>query len=503
MKKLKIFCAFLLAFAMTLPPYTEYALAEITSMREKAALTDSKENLNLVTQNEEEDTTTVTDTPTVDEEEYYADYVMFNYDYINALNYLYSLPYISKDISHFGEISIDMSTSSATYTMSYGTGMYYLFVYDAHKAPHYISAPAWFALQQVTSSDVRFFVESTPTEMGISDFPHYQLYNIARDSWTKEEIPINQTTVSYSLGGQTVLGTTLASASENNSTATLVFDTAAISGLNTVEFYYPEITYTYDEYSKEVKLLIHDVNYVDESVITAIGKLAGVYNTAMNRMVSFSAKHQIETTSTEIKFTLSDGYYLYGEVDDSLRDQLSLSLSTRTVDEVYNEDFYYDYVEDLHIIGVMYDDWSDPNQLDPNRLNKFYEYNVYYKDYENLAEQYLEVEGASEIYIPETVVEAHITQHFDVSTDFLRNADNYDEEKSAYRYLTFFGIGSSPLTVTAIQQTNDMYVVTCIDDGGIEFLLTMQITDSENYKYLSCVFSNEADRLYVQSIKSQ
>lgn len=146
--------------------------------------------------------------------------------------------------------------------------------------------------------------------------------------------------------------------------------------------------------------------------------------------------------------------------------------------------------------GILYHNWTSPDQLFATYMMQFYEYNVVKDNYDELVQQYGTVIFSEEEYlaIPADIYEKYIRDCFGADLPVLNTVWEYDRENNVYRIDDYFsGLSSYDVTITDYTEDNGLMTVkyTSVYYNGKIHHRIMKAQQCENgWQYLSNGFDN-------------
>ena len=167
------------------------------------------------------------------------------------------------------------------------------------------------------------------------------------------------------------------------------------------------------------------------------------------------------------------------------------SNSTHDLNELELQDYFTKYIQPLCIIGGTWESWDDAMELPVEQLINFYEYNVYYEEFEEIhlptivanPERY---EMIPMVSIPAEEVESFISSYFKVDESFLRTSECYMEAENAYTFPIDFGIGGGlGLVITEVIDNGALRTFSCEGEGSNTLSLTVEIISDDQFTYIS------------------
>lgn len=143
--------------------------------------------------------------------------------------------------------------------------------------------------------------------------------------------------------------------------------------------------------------------------------------------------------------------------------------------------YFRKYIEPYYIAGMMYSTWSDPEEIQVEKLMRFFTCNEY-DNYYNALEDPLDTSSA----VPAEIVEGYITRYFDVDPEYLRTAQNYHFWYDSYRWMENGGIGGGPgVTIERIEKDGERWKFICRDEVGNLLSVTLRVEDENNFRYIA------------------
>ena len=181
-------------------------------------------------------------------------------------------------------------------------------------------------------------------------------------------------------------------------------------------------------------------------------------------------------------------FFLTGCTNLEKTDSLGTSQTEEILQTPTNTDLehlYNDYFYPVFLSSISASTWNDPTELSPNNFVDYYIATRYYQP-----GKALERNTEQEDIVSSQELEAFVFNHFDISSDFLKQADSYDPDKDIY-VLGYLG-GAASSKVVDIARSDDILTlsfeyyspadeITIIRTGT----LNIQI-ENDGYKYISC-----------------
>ena len=126
--------------------------------------------------------------------------------------------------------------------------------------------------------------------------------------------------------------------------------------------------------------------------------------------------------------------------------------------------------------------WENANDANPYWLLKFYQYSGNLYDYDSKGKH-------RTYYYNQEKVENFIMKYFDVTSDPLKESDQYDKDKNAY-CLSGINGGEVPTKITGANQQEDILTINyeILDiKGEVSYIceINIKLIDKDNYKYMS------------------
>ena len=167
------------------------------------------------------------------------------------------------------------------------------------------------------------------------------------------------------------------------------------------------------------------------------------------------------------------------------------SNSTYELDDSENIIFFEKYIQPLYIVGGTSKTWTNPNELTVEQLIKFYEYNIYYKNFEkvflpDIIENPDKYKNITTVTIPAEDVEQIIMSYFKVDSTLLRTSERYIESENVYTFPIDFGIGGGPgLSIIQVEDSENIRTFLCEGEGTNTISLTIEIVSENQFFYIS------------------
>lgn len=151
------------------------------------------------------------------------------------------------------------------------------------------------------------------------------------------------------------------------------------------------------------------------------------------------------------------------------------------------QELFRKYIEPYYIVGLLYDTWSSPEEIEVDRLINFYKYNAY-EDYCHALQQ--EHSDTTQSFIgtpvPAEILESYLMSFFEVDSAYLRSADNFDASSSCYLFPDEFGIGGGAgVNIERVEKNSDTLKFVCRDMVDTEYSVTVKIVDDNRFVYVS------------------
>lgn len=142
-------------------------------------------------------------------------------------------------------------------------------------------------------------------------------------------------------------------------------------------------------------------------------------------------------------------------------------------------DYFDQYIEPYYIVGLMYNTWSDPEEIEVERYMKFYIYN-------ESSDYWSENPGNGTHSIPADVVEDYITSYFEVEPGYLRTAQYYDAGNNRYDRMVNEGIGGGPgVTIERIEKDGNLWKFVCRNISDNLLSVTIRMMDDGTFRYIA------------------
>lgn len=151
------------------------------------------------------------------------------------------------------------------------------------------------------------------------------------------------------------------------------------------------------------------------------------------------------------------------------------------------QEFFRKYIEPYYIVGLLYDTWSSPEEIEVDRLINFYKYNAYEDYCYALQKEHSDTThtliGAP---VPADILESYLMNYFEVSSIYLRSADNYDASSNCYLFPDEFGIGGGAgVNIERVEKSGDTLKFICRDMVDTECSVTVKIVDKDKFFYVA------------------
>lgn len=167
--------------------------------------------------------------------------------------------------------------------------------------------------------------------------------------------------------------------------------------------------------------------------------------------------------------------------DENSSQQSAGETVIETIPQEDQLNYFRKYIEPYYIVGLMYSTWSDPEEIEVEKLMRFFTYNEY-ENYYNTLEDPLDTSSA----VPAEVVEEYITSYFEVDPEYLRTAQNYHFWYNSYRWMENGGIGGGPgVTIERIEKDRNIWKFVCRDESGNLLSVTLRVEDENNFRYIA------------------
>ena len=162
------------------------------------------------------------------------------------------------------------------------------------------------------------------------------------------------------------------------------------------------------------------------------------------------------------------------------------SSQEETVEQLLDLTEIYDlYFHPVFLSCISAESWENPEQLQPGVFVHYYLARHYY-DPKHPVERNLEEEET----VDQLVLEQEVMSHFQVTTEFLRQAQEYDPTRGVYR-MDYLGGAASSKVVSATWNGDQLTIAfeyyspaddtTVIRRGSLQMSFT-----GEEYQYISC-----------------
>lgn len=158
-------------------------------------------------------------------------------------------------------------------------------------------------------------------------------------------------------------------------------------------------------------------------------------------------------------------------------------LSREGAPEEEQQNDYNKYLQPYHIVGLMYQTWSDPEEIDVSRYMQFYIYNESSNYFNTPAGAASAGNGYA---IPADIVEGYITSYFEVAPAYLRTSEKYDPAANCYRSMQNEGIGGGPAPdIERIEKDGDRWKFICRNMSGNLLSVTIRMLDENSFHYVA------------------
>ena len=148
------------------------------------------------------------------------------------------------------------------------------------------------------------------------------------------------------------------------------------------------------------------------------------------------------------------------------------------------------YITPIVKSGV-YGNWENAEDINPRYLFEFYQYSGNLYDYDSKGNH-------ATYYYNQEKVENFIMKYFDVTSDYLKESEQYEKDKNAYSLLGING-GEIPTKITAAKQEDDILTINyeILDINGETYMIcesNIKLIDKDNYKYISSSLDRTQNR---------
>lgn len=168
-----------------------------------------------------------------------------------------------------------------------------------------------------------------------------------------------------------------------------------------------------------------------------------------------------------------------GESEEKNPPQSDADTVIETIPQEEQLNYFRKYIEPYYIVGLMYQTWSNPEEIELLRYMRFYIYNE--------SDNYWRENPADDNHsIPADIVEDYITSYFEVSPDYLRTSDYYDPAINGYRGMFTEGIGGGPgVVIERIEKDEDTWKFVCRDESGNQPSVTIRVFGENSFCYIA------------------